>query len=173
MSPPLRTRNNLQIDGDHEGRPWSSLWIIARRRCSGCFRSLALGGRSPKIAGSLRPRSAAWYHKREPSFSDAMAAVRRRTEFINDPDGVEIPAALWERLTEAPATRHKFCKVELRWTMISGRGGMGSHKHGVNGRAPRSPRGERSDHAEAQHFVAAVGARPLTGNTKLSKRITQ
>jgi hypothetical protein len=33
--------------------------------------------------------------------------------------------------------------------------------------------GERSDHAEAQHFVAAVGARPLTGDTKLSKRITQ
>jgi hypothetical protein len=33
--------------------------------------------------------------------------------------------------------------------------------------------GERSDHAEAQHFVAAIGARPLTGDTKLSKRITQ
>ncbi len=89
-----------------------------------------------------------------------MAAVRRRTEFINDPDGVEIPAALWERLTEAPATRHKFRKVELRWTMISGRGGMGSHKHGVSGRAPRSPRYKFQTQLEAKEKEKAVKKKP-------------
>src|SRR5208282_4874366 len=56
----------------------------------------------------LSTRSAAWYQKREPSFSDAIAAVRRLfwsapilSMSRHDPDGVEIPAALWERLTEA------------------------------------------------------------------------
>jgi hypothetical protein len=44
----------------------------------------------------------------EPSFSDAMAAVRRLfwsapnfSMSRHGPDGLEIPAALWERLTEA------------------------------------------------------------------------
>jgi len=27
--------------------------------------------------GAVRPRTAAWYDKREPTFSDAIAAVRR------------------------------------------------------------------------------------------------
>ncbi|MGD0636285.1 MAG: hypothetical protein ABSA13_19120, partial [Beijerinckiaceae bacterium] len=56
---------------------------------------------------SLRPRSTAWYHKDDPTFSDAIAAVRRLlwsapnlSMSRHDPDRVEIPAALWERLTE-------------------------------------------------------------------------
>ena len=55
----------------------------------------------------LRPNAAAWYQKREPSFSDAIAAVRRLlwsppTLSISrlDPDRVEIPTMLWQRLTE-------------------------------------------------------------------------
>src|SRR5450756_280802 len=74
-----------------------AVWVVLAR--------CALGGRS-KIIGSLSTRSAAWYQKREPSFSDAIAAVRRLfwsapilSMSRHDPDGVEIPAALWERLT--------------------------------------------------------------------------
>jgi hypothetical protein len=90
-------------------RQWSDL-AIARTTPAlfGLFSLVTLWAADPKIAGSLRPRSAAWYHKREPSFSDAMAAVRRLfwsapnlSMSRHDPDGVEIPAALWKRLTEA------------------------------------------------------------------------
>ena len=55
---------------------------------------------------TLRPTSAAWYHKREVSLSDAIAAVQRFFYAPNlsmsrhDRDGVKIPTALWERLTE-------------------------------------------------------------------------
>jgi hypothetical protein len=52
---------------------------------------------------ALRPRSAAWHHQREASFSDATAAVRRLFWSVpngsmsrHDPDGVEILAALWD-----------------------------------------------------------------------------
>ena len=50
---------------------------------------------------------AAWYHKPEPSFSDAIAAVRRLLWSAPslsmsrlDPDRVEIPTELWQKLTE-------------------------------------------------------------------------
>lgn len=33
--------------------------------------------------------------------------------------------------------------------MISGRGGMGSHKHGISGKAPRSPRYKHNAQIEA------------------------
>jgi hypothetical protein len=90
-------------------RQWSDL-AIARTTPAlfGLFSLVTLWAADPTIADSLRPRLAAWYHKREPSFSDAMAAVRRLfwsapnlSMSRHDPDGVEIPAALWERLTEA------------------------------------------------------------------------
>ena len=59
-------------------RQWSDL-AIARTTPAllGMFSLIALWVADPKIAVSLRPRSAAWYHKREPSFSDAIATVRR------------------------------------------------------------------------------------------------
>ena len=59
-------------------RQWSDL-AIARTTPAlfGMFSLIALWVADPKIAVCLRPRSAAWYHKREPSFSDAIAAVRR------------------------------------------------------------------------------------------------
>jgi len=90
-------------------RQWSDLAIVRTTPALfGLFSLVALWAADPKIVGSLRPRSAAWYHKREPSFSDAIAAVRRLfwsashlSMSRHDPDGVEIPAALWERLTEA------------------------------------------------------------------------
>ena len=90
-------------------RQWSDL-AIARTTPAlfGMFSLIALWVANPKIAVCLRPRSAAWYHKREPSFSDAIAAVRR--VFWSAPsfsmsrhpsDNVEIPTALMEKLTDA------------------------------------------------------------------------
>ena len=90
-------------------RQWSDL-AIARTTPAlfGLFSLVTLWAADPKIVKSLRPRSAAWYDKREPSFSDAIAAVRRLfwstpnlSMSRHDPDSVEIPSALWERLTEA------------------------------------------------------------------------
>ena len=53
-------------------------------------------------------RQAAWYHKPRPTFSDALALVRRElwahTAFClsaADPDLVEVPRAFVERLTDA------------------------------------------------------------------------
>jgi hypothetical protein len=90
-------------------RQWSDL-AIARTTPAlfGMFSLIALWVVNPKIAVCLRPRSAAWYHKREPSFSDAIAAVRK--VFWSAPsfsmsrhpsDNVETPTALMERLTDA------------------------------------------------------------------------
>jgi len=72
----------------------------------GLFRSLRFGRPIPKSPAAFA-EIGRWYHKREPSFSDAMAAVRRLFwsariyQCPARPDGVEIPAALLERLTEA------------------------------------------------------------------------
>jgi hypothetical protein len=90
-------------------RQWSDL-AIARTTPAlfGMFSLIALWVADPKIAVCLRPRSTAWYHKREPSFSDAVAAVRRVFWSVpsfsmsrHPSDNVEIPIALMERLTDA------------------------------------------------------------------------
>ena len=59
-------------------------------------------------ASAVRPRTAAWYDKREPTFNDAIAAVRRALWCplglsMSRPsrETVEIPAALLQRLTDA------------------------------------------------------------------------
>jgi hypothetical protein len=88
---------------------WSDLAIVRTTPALfGLFSVVTVWAANPKIAGSLRPRSAAWYRKREPSFSDAIAAVRRifwsAPSFSmsrHPPDSVKIPIALMERLTEA------------------------------------------------------------------------
>ncbi len=90
-------------------RQWSDL-AIARTTPAifGFFSLVTLWAADPKIVPRLRPRTAAWYDKREPSFSDAIAAVRRifwsAPSFSmsrHPPDSVKIPIALMERLTEA------------------------------------------------------------------------
>jgi hypothetical protein len=90
-------------------RQWSDL-AIARTTPAlfGLFSLVALWVSDPKIAASLRPRSAAWYCKRQPSFSDAIAAVRRAlwsapgfSMSRHRADSVKIPTALMERLTDA------------------------------------------------------------------------
>jgi hypothetical protein len=59
------------------------------------------------LTGAVRPRTAAWYDKREPTFSDAIAAVRRalwRPPSLSmshrGTEPVEISAALLQRLTD-------------------------------------------------------------------------
>jgi hypothetical protein len=73
----------------------------------GMFSLVTLWAADPTFVACLRPRSAAWYRKDEPTFSDAIAAVRRLLWSAPnlsmsrlDPDRVEIPTALWQRLTE-------------------------------------------------------------------------
>jgi hypothetical protein len=55
-----------------------------------------------------RVRQAAWYHKSLPTFSDALAVVRRELwaqaalcMSTHDPDVVEVPRAFVARLTDA------------------------------------------------------------------------
>ena len=61
-----------------------------------------------QLDGSLLPRRAVWYPKPQPTFSDALAAVRYRlwtsATFSTSPDHAEIakiPRGLLERLTQA------------------------------------------------------------------------
>jgi hypothetical protein len=65
--------------------------------------------RMGQAAGALR-RRAAWYHKRDPTFTDALALVRKelwaqeQQTFYGSPsatDTVKVPRAFVERLTEA------------------------------------------------------------------------
>ena len=42
------------------------------------FSPMTLWAADPKIIPNLRPRSTAWYHKNEPTFSDVIAAVRKQ-----------------------------------------------------------------------------------------------
>ncbi len=94
--------------GVETGPQWSDL-AIARTTPAlfALFSLVTLWAADPTVVASLHPRSAAWYHKREPTFSDAIAAVRRLlwsapnlTMSRYDPDRVEIPTTLWRRLTE-------------------------------------------------------------------------
>jgi hypothetical protein len=74
----------------------------------GLFSLIALWAADPKLAGELRPKGAAWCAKGEPSFSAAIALVRRRFWAIENlsasrlsRNSVEIPAAVLQRLTDA------------------------------------------------------------------------
>jgi hypothetical protein len=101
-------QESRQHTGIETQRQWSDL-AIARTTPAlfGLFSLITLWAADPKLAGELRPRSAAWYAKGEPSFSDAIALVRRRFWAIENlsisrlsRDSVEIPAAVLKRLTE-------------------------------------------------------------------------
>jgi hypothetical protein len=92
-------------------RQWSDL-AIARTTPAlfGLFSLLTLWAANPKIVPNLRPRSAAWYDKSQPTFSDIIAAVRKQFWAVpnlatsrTNPDSVEIPLELWNRLSEALA----------------------------------------------------------------------
>ena len=100
------TREHLGIETQ---RQWSDL-AIARSTPAlfGLFSLVTLWAAEAKGAAALHPRSAAWYVKDEPTFSDAIATVRRVLWTVPDfsisrlnPENVEIPAALLQRLIEA------------------------------------------------------------------------
>jgi len=90
-------------------RQWSDLAILrATPALLGLFSLVALYAHPRMQPTGAVVRQAAWYHKALPTFSDALALVRRelwaQTAFClsaHDPDMVEIPRALVERLTDA------------------------------------------------------------------------
>jgi hypothetical protein len=98
--------------GFESQRQWSELAI---RRTTpallGLFSVVTLfaHGRMVQAAGVLR-RQAAWYHKRHPTFADALAVVRKELwaqeeqTFCRSPAGtdtIKVPRAFMERLTDA------------------------------------------------------------------------
>jgi len=101
------TRAHLGVETQ---RQWSDLAILRTTPALlGLFSLVAVWAdelaRAP--VGAVRPRTAGWYDKREPTFSDAIAAVRRA--LWSPPDlsmsrpntgTVEISAALLQRLTD-------------------------------------------------------------------------
>ncbi|MGH8836216.1 MAG: IS701 family transposase [Actinomycetes bacterium] len=100
------TREHLGVETQ---RQWSDL-AIARTTPAllGLFSLITLWAAEAKVAAMLHPRSAAWYVKDDLTFSDAIATVRRVLWGIpnlstsrQNPETVEIPAALLQRLTEA------------------------------------------------------------------------
>lgn len=92
-------------------RQWSDLAIARTTPCLlGLFSLVALLAEHLHLQGALSVRQAAWYEKPVPTFSDALAAVRReiwRHEgFSMSPERGEtlkIPRALLERLTHVIA----------------------------------------------------------------------
>jgi hypothetical protein len=92
-------------------RQWSELAI---RRTTpallGLFSLIALfAHQRMRQAASAFGRKAAWYHKRDPTFSDALAMVRkelwaREQSIYGSPsatDTIKVPRVFMERLTEA------------------------------------------------------------------------
>lgn len=90
-------------------RQWSDA-AVARTTPAllGLFSLVALRAGALHARGALVPRSAGWYRKEEPTFSDALAAVRRSlwADAALFPtsrragDRVEVPRAVLERLTD-------------------------------------------------------------------------
>lgn len=100
-------QESRQHVGVETQRQWSDL-AIARTTPAlfGLFSLITLWAADANLVGQLRPRSAAWYKKDEPTFSDAIALVRRRFWAMENlcvsrrgRDSVEIPVGLLQRLT--------------------------------------------------------------------------
>jgi len=96
-------------------RQWSDLAILRTTPCLlGLFSLTALMADRLAQAGQLTPRQSAWYAKADPTFSDALAAVRialwkneqQREHFCRSgppTETVKIPTTLFERLISALA----------------------------------------------------------------------
>jgi len=100
------TRQHLGIETQ---RQWSDR-AIARTTPAllGLFSLVTLWAADAKVTAMLHPRSTAWYVKDGPTFSDAIATVRRVLWSVpnlstsrKSPQTVEIPLALLQRLTDA------------------------------------------------------------------------
>lgn len=92
-------------------RQWSDLAILRTTPALlGLFSLVTLFAQALLDGKPLPVRQAAWYAKRLPTFADTLAFVRRRLWLVPlfsmspaKPDMVEIPRALFERLTETLA----------------------------------------------------------------------
>jgi hypothetical protein len=90
-------------------RQWSE-WAIRRTTPAllGLFSLVTLVAHQRLVHPAAVTRQAAWYHKPRPTFSDALALVRRQLWMVSDyptsaapTQMIKIPRALLERLTEA------------------------------------------------------------------------
>ncbi|HEX2094440.1 MAG TPA: hypothetical protein VHG28_18695 [Longimicrobiaceae bacterium] len=103
---PLRAHLGVETQ-----RQWSDLAIARTTPCLlGLFSLVALMAKQLHLQRVLPVRQAAWYEKPVPTFSDALAAVRReiwRHEGFSMSEGrgetLKIPRALLERLTHVLA----------------------------------------------------------------------
>ncbi|HEV2130438.1 MAG TPA: transposase [Longimicrobiaceae bacterium] len=101
-------RRHLGVESQ---RQWSNLAIARTTPCLlGLFSLVTLAAHRLNTQGELHIRQAAWYDKAEPTFSDALAAVRRhlwhQQTFSTCPSATEIlkiPRPALERLTQALA----------------------------------------------------------------------
>ncbi|CAN5357565.1 hypothetical protein BH24GEM3_BH24GEM3_11260 [soil metagenome] len=101
-------RRHLGMESQRQG---SDLAIARTTPCLlGLFSVVALAADRLHQQGRLRVRRSAWYKKPLPTFSDALAAVRRdlwamEHLVISRPETqtLKIPRALWERLTDVLA----------------------------------------------------------------------
>jgi hypothetical protein len=92
-------------------RQWSDKAILrSTPALLGLFSLITLFAHELSKSGKLKIRTAAWYPKAIPTFSDAIAAVRReiwahQISFMSRPrrDRVEIPQHLWYRMQNALA----------------------------------------------------------------------
>jgi len=91
-------------------RQWSDLAILRTTPVLfGLFSMITLWASALAASDNrlLRPQAAAWYDKKDPTFSDAIAAVRRRLWLPADfsmswpmTDAITIPARLLKRLVQ-------------------------------------------------------------------------
>jgi hypothetical protein len=101
-------RRHLGVESQ---RQWSDLAIARTTPCLlGLFSVVTLVADRLHRQGRLRTRQSAWYEKPLPTFSDALAAVRRElwqmeSFAISRPETqtLKIPRATWERLTDVLA----------------------------------------------------------------------
>jgi len=92
-------------------RQWSELAILRTTPALfGLFSLVALFAQQILQGQVLPVRQAAWYTKAVPTFADALALVRQQLWPIHlsymsstQPDTIEIPRALWQRLTDTLA----------------------------------------------------------------------
>jgi hypothetical protein len=101
-------RRHLGVESQ---RQWSDLAIARTTPCLlGLFSLVTLSADQLHERGELHPRTAAWYQKADPTFSDCIAAVRHhlwRQQIISTSPSaaeiVKIPRPALERLTQALA----------------------------------------------------------------------
>jgi hypothetical protein len=101
-------RRHLGVESQ---RQWSDLAIARTTPCLlGLFSIVTLAAEQLNQRGKLHAKQASWYHKPDPTFSDALAAVRRhlrrRQTFSTSASATEIvkiPRRALDRLTQALA----------------------------------------------------------------------